>query len=181
MAEDIRIRETDFSDLDDILSVERSAFGEEDEANLVKDLLNDPTAEPTLSLLAYNGKRAVGHILFTKCKLKDNDSISLMLLAPLAIVPDSQKRGIGGMLINEGLRILSERNVDLVFVLGHPEYYPRNGFKTAGSLGFEAPYPIPEKDKDAWMVQELRKGVIGSVSAKIICADMIDRPEYWRE
>jgi predicted N-acetyltransferase YhbS len=71
--------------------------------------------------------------------------------------------------------------VELVFVLGHPGYYPRFGFKPAGVLGFEAPYPIPEKHADAWMVRELRAGIIGSVRGKVVCADTLSRPEYWRE
>ena len=50
----------------------------------------------------------------------------------LAIVPDAQKQGIGGKLIEQGLEFLSKSRVDLVFVLGHPEFYPRYGFKPAG-------------------------------------------------
>ncbi len=90
-------------------------------------------------------------------------------------------QGVGGQLIKEGLKLLSESGVELVFVLGHPEYYPRHGFKPAGALGFEAPYPIPDEHANAWMVQELRPGVIGSVSGKIICADVLNHPEHWRE
>jgi putative acetyltransferase len=73
------------------------------------------------------------------------------------------------------------KGVELVFVLGHPGYYPRHGFTPAGVLGFHAPYPIPEKNADAWMVQELHPGVIGRARGKILCADAINRPEYWRE
>jgi putative acetyltransferase len=71
--------------------------------------------------------------------------------------------------------------VDLVFVLGNPEYYPSFGFKPAGNLGFDEPYPIPEKNADAWMVQALRPGAIGTIGGKIICADKLNKPEYWRE
>jgi putative acetyltransferase len=76
---------------------------------------------------------------------------------------------------------LSESGVDLVFVLGYPEYYLRHGFKTAGILSFDAPYPIPEEHADAWMVQELRSGVIGSVSGKVQCSDVLNQPEHWHE
>ena len=71
--------------------------------------------------------------------------------------------------------------VDLVFVLGHPGYYPRHGFRTAGVLGFDAPYPIPAKDADAWMVQELRPGFIGKIKGPVACAAALDHPEHWRE
>lgn len=176
------IRETTASDLDDVLSVERAAFGRDEVVRLAQDLLVDPSAEPVVSLLAIQDDRAVGHILFTAARLADEqDAVSVAILAPLAVVPDAQKQGVGGKLIGRGLQMLSESGVDLVFVLGHPEYYPRHGFEPAGRLGFEAPYPIPEEHAGAWMVQALRPGVIGSVSGKVCCSDALDRPEHWRE
>ena len=119
--------------------------------------------------------------MFSRATLEPNASLSISILGPLAVMPDVQKQGIGGKLIQKGLEILSTSGVDLVFVLGHPTYYPRFGFKPAGELGFEPSYPIPEKNADAWMVQELRPGVIGSFSGRVICADSLDDPKYWRE
>lgn len=179
---DILIREAVGADLNEVLSIERLAFGYDKEADLVRDLLNDKSAKPLYSLLAFIGAKAVGHILFTSARLQgaQNDT-SIALLAPLAVLPEFQKQGVGGQLIKSGLQHLADAGVDLVFVLGHPGYYPRYGFKTAGVLGFEAPYSIPEACADAWMVQELRQGVIGSVSGIVKCADMLDKPEHWRE
>jgi putative acetyltransferase len=178
----MHIREATGLDLNDVLLVERLAFGEDKEAELVRVLLNDPSAKPFLSLLAFKDDKAVGHILFTTARLTQTHNTTLIsILAPLAIVPDFQKQGIGGRLIERGLQLLTKSEVDLVFVLGHPEYYPRYGFKPAGSLGFEAPYSIPNEHANAWMVQALRPGVIGSVSGTIMCADALNKPEYWRE
>ncbi|MCP4675595.1 MAG: N-acetyltransferase [Deltaproteobacteria bacterium] len=178
----MRIQEALDSDLDDVLLVERTAFGYDKEAELVREMLADPTAKPIVSLLAFQDDRVVGHILFTSVRLyKAQDTVSAAILAPLAIVPDAQKRGNGGKLIERGLEILSASGVELVFVLGHPEYYPRHGFQTAGCLGFEAPYPIPEKNADAWMVQALRPGIIGAVTGKVVCCSALDKPEHWRE
>ncbi len=181
----MKIGKSTESDLNDVLDVETQAFGKDEGpviAELVNGLLSDPSAMPLLSLLAVNNEQAIGHILFTKAHIHSSkDSISTVILAPLAVIPDAQSQGIGGELIKEGVRLLSESGVDLVFVLGHPEYYPRFGFKPAGTLGFEAPYPIPDENANAWMVQELRPGVIGRVSGKIICADVLNQPEHWRE
>ena len=178
----MKIRKALETDLNDVLEVERLAFGYDKEAELVRALLQDPSAEPLLSLLAFNDHRAVGHILFTAAQLSEaGDKVSIRLLAPLAIVPDAQKQGIGGKLVEQGLSMLGRSGVDLVFVLGHPDYYPRLGFTPAESLGFEAPYPIPDEHSGAWMVQALRPGVIGTVIGKIICADALNRPEHWRE
>jgi len=178
----MKIREATDSDLNDVLSVEKEAFGYDKESNLVKDLLSDSSASPLYSLLVFNDDRAVGHVLFTSARLEGTQNgVSISILAPLAVIPDLQKQGLGGKLIERGLKHLADSGVDLVFVLGHPDYYPRYGFKPAGVQGFEAPYPIPEEHADAWMVQELRPGVIGSVTGKVRCADMLNKPEHWRE
>ncbi len=183
----MQIREASEADFNDVMAVERAAFGGDEIANLVKELLDDASAEPRLSLLAFDGDRAVGHVLFTAARLTGmGGTAQISLLAPLAVVPDAQKQGVGGKLIERGLQLLRKARVELVFVLGHPGYYPRHGFQPAGRLGFEAPYPIPEKDADAWMVQALRPNVIGpgvidAVSGTVICADALDRPEHWRE
>ncbi|MGB5631448.1 MAG: N-acetyltransferase [Waterburya sp.] len=178
----IYIREASDSDLNEVLLIERSAFGQDNEAELVRNLLADPSAKPILSLLAFKDDRPVGHILFTTAHLTNSgNQTSIAILAPLAIVPDAQKQGIGRKLIERGLQLLSQSGVDLVFVLGYPEYYLRHDFQPAGSLGFEAPYPIPQKNSDAWMVRSLHPKPISSVSGKVICADTLNKPEYWRE
>ena len=69
----------------------------------------------------------------------------------------------------------------MVFVLGHPMYYPKHGFCVAGKHGFDAPYPIPDEHADAWMIQELRSGVIGSVRGRVQCSDVLNQPQHWRE
>jgi putative acetyltransferase len=178
------IRESGDADLNALLKVAEEAFGEKEGpeiATLINDLLNDPTAKPLLSLIAIEEGEIVGHILFTKARLFPDSAVKPSILAPLAVKPEKQRRGVGGRLIAEGLKRLSQKGVKLVFVLGHPEYYPIHGFRPAGVLGFEAPYPIPDEVADAWMVQELHPGVIGKVKGKVICADTMNRPKYWRE
>ncbi len=177
----LEIRNSSESDLRDVLSVESQAFGGDEESELVNELLCDSSAMPLLSLIALNDERAIGHILFTRARLIDtDDSISAVILAPLAVIPKKQGKGVGGQLIREGLRLLSDSGVELVFVLGHPEYYPRHEFRPASALGFDAPYPIPKEYADAWMVQALRPGVLDRVRGKVACADALDRPELWR-
>lgn len=181
----MKIRFATDSDLNDVLTVEKQAFGEEEGpviADLVSALLTDKTAMPILSLIAENEERTVGHILFTKVRIAPSEEdISACILAPLAVIPIAQCQGVGGQLIEEGLSRLTASGVDLVFVLGHPDYYPRHGFRPAGVSGFRAPYPIPEENAGAWMVQELREGVIGRVNGKIACADALNDARHWRE
>ena len=112
---DVHVRKATSDDFSDVMNVERLAFGEEDEARLVKDLLADASAESFVSLLACYQGEAIGHILFTKALLEgSNPSPSLYILAPLAVKPEYQKQGIGGLLIREGRRILKEMGVELV-------------------------------------------------------------------
>ncbi|MCF8033414.1 MAG: N-acetyltransferase [Desulfarculaceae bacterium] len=176
------IRQSVDSEIEEVLRVEREAFGYPKEAELVGELLADPSAQPLYSLLAWDGDEAAGHILFTKANLEGAEpQPSVYLLAPLAVLPGCQNQGLGGKLIGHGLELLKEAGVELVFVLGHPGYYPRHGFAPAGVHGLDAPYPIPPEHADAWMVQELRPGVIGTVRGTVRCARALDRPEHWRE
>ena len=120
--------------------------------------------------------------MFTKAVITNTDySIAAQILAPLAILPNKQKRGIGEKLINQGLRILKESGTELVFVLGHSTYYPRCGFIPAGAQGFDAPYPIPEKNAEAWMVKELKGGALDNNSGNVQCSNVLNEPQHWRE
>ena len=176
----MRIAEATNADRDDVLYVERAAFPDEDVAGLVAALLDDPSARPLLSLLAYEDDRPVGHVLFTAARLEGAPrDVAISILAPLAVVPEAQRRSFGGCLIERGVELLTEAGVELVFVLGHPGYYPRHGFVAASPHGLAAPYPITPDE--AWMVRGLRPGVIGAVRGTVRCADVMDRPEYWRE
>ena len=178
----MEIRETDDGDIDDIFEVEKNAFGNEKEAILTKDLLNDETAKPCLSLLAFDGDKAVGHILFTGASIDGHEAdIKASILAPLAVIPEAQNQGIGGKLIKEGLRYLTHAGIDLVFVLGYPEYYTRHGFQPAIPRGLIPPYPIPDEVSDAWMIQALRPDLPDTLDGRVMCCDALDSPEYWIE
>jgi len=180
----IHIRETKTEDFNNIVMVEESAFGHDKEAQLTADLLKDNTAEPILSLLAFYGNEAIGHILFTRVYVGkiDIEQPLMHILAPLAVIPKFQKQGIGGLLIKEGLRRLKEMGTEMVFVLGHMDYYPKFGFiPDAKQIGFSAPYPIPDEYANAWMVQSLNpKGCIIK-KGNVICPNELNKPEHWRE
>lgn len=181
----MKIKKSTEADRSDIEKIHTEAFGEEkgqEIAELVNGLFDDKTAAPLLSLVAVENDQLLGHILYTKSVLTETDTpVSIQLLAPLAVLPDAQAKGVGSKLITEGLRRLKDSGVALVFVLGHPDYYPRCGFTTAGVLGFEAPYPIPDEHAGAWMVQALKEGIIGRVKGKVQCSEVLNRPQHWRE
>jgi predicted N-acetyltransferase YhbS len=179
------IRNTTDADEPAIRQVYEAAFGPEDGrtiADLALALLHDPTASPLISLLACAGSTAIGHVLFTSVRISGPEkSPTAHILAPLAVLPDRQRHGTGTQLVRTGLTALAESGCELVFVLGHPKYYPRFGFQPAGRLGFSAPHPIPKENTDAWMVLELCQGAIRKTAGTVLCADSLNKPEHWLE
>jgi putative acetyltransferase len=177
------IRSATEADLQDILRLHEVAFGPDEGpviATLVRELLEDETAAPRLSLLATRAGEAVGHILFTAVQLDGAARpVPAVILSPMSVLPDSRAQGLGGQLIRAGVERLVELGLELVFVLGHPEYYPRHGFVVAGEQGLDAPYPIAPEHASAWMVRELRGGVLGLVQGRVRCAQTLSRAELW--
>ena len=120
-------------DASQIRLVNELAFGETTEADLVERLRRGCT--DSLSLVAEDDA-IVGHILFTPVVVESEERRILgMGLAPMAVLPDRQRQGIGAQLVRRGLDILRERRCPFVVVVGHPEYYPRFGFEPASLRG----------------------------------------------
>lgn len=183
MKEDIEILKSKDADLKHVLFVEKAAFDTNSEANLSASLIKDPTAQPVISLLAFDGKKPVGHILFSKASVEGyhrNDYV--YLLAPLAVLPEYRDKGIGGELISTGLKKLKEMGVEMVFVYGPPDYYKKHGFvPDASSFGFAPPNSIPSASKEGWMVQTLTIKGLSASSGRVVCADALNKPEFWKE
>lgn len=178
-------RQSNESDAAAISDLALAAFGDVEGPEisaLIRDLLADSAAKPMLSLVAIVDEKLVGHVLFTNAVIEQSSqSVSAAILAPLAVHPEFQNRGIGGQLIAEGIVGMKALGVDLVFVLGYPGYYTRYGFSPAGVLGYQAPYPIPKQHSDAWMAQVLRPGMAGTAEARVLCANALDEQRYWQE
>src|SRR5688572_22803870 len=111
--------------------VNEAAFGRPAEADLVERLRR--ACQDSLSLVAEDAA-VVGHILFTPVVVESPGRRVLgMGLAPLAVLPDRQRRGVGSQLVRRGLNLLRERGCPFIVVVGHPEYYPRFGFEPAST------------------------------------------------
>ncbi|MEG6590694.1 N-acetyltransferase [Paenibacillus barengoltzii] len=145
------------------------AFGErEDESKLVDRIRNSPQYNPSLSLVAEHEGQIVGHALFSKAEVVGKKQVSheVVVLAPLAVSPFFQKQGIGTQLIQEGLQRTQELGYGVVFLIGHPEYYPRFGFKPARSLGFELKQS--EVPDEVFMAIELKEGATLSIQGELL-------------
>ena len=149
-------------DVDSIRAVNLAAFETTTEADLVDALRRRAT--PLFSLVAEDGANVVGHILFSPVTLASEPGLTLMGLAPMAVVPSRQRQGVGSSLVREGLDRCRQVNAAGVVVLGHPEYYPRFGFLPAARLFLRCEYDVPE---EVFMVRELREGAVCGLSGTI--------------
>ena len=115
--------------------VNEMAFGQPTEADIV-DRLRQACGD-SLSLVAEDDV-VVGHILFTPAVVEGSASrVVGMGLAPMAVIPERQRQGIGSALARRGLEMLRERGCPFVIVLGHSDYYPRFGFERASAHGLK--------------------------------------------
>jgi putative acetyltransferase len=161
MSREIMVRPERRADFDAVHAVVAAAFERQAEANLVDALRRD--AEPFISLVASVDDAVVGHVAFSPVHLEGEGGLA-MGLAPLAVHPDLQNRGIGSLLTRAGLQACCEIDAGLVFVLGHAEYYPRFGFRPAAELGF---YFMSSAREPSFFVFELVAGAAEGRSGKV--------------
>jgi putative acetyltransferase len=161
----IHVRPESPDDCDAIANVNRLAFGGEGEARLVEALRASDGFDPELSLVAVGEGTVVGHVLFSPIVIEAEDRRTPALaLAPMAVLPQRQRQGIGSELVRRGLVACRVRGHRLVVVLGHPEYYPRFGFQAARPHGILCPYEAPD---EAFMVFALVPGALDGVAGTV--------------
>ncbi|MFN0121840.1 MAG: GNAT family N-acetyltransferase [Blastocatellia bacterium] len=156
--------EADYAAVDRVIRAAFLArFGSESEAGLVAALRQ--TARPYISLVAEKEGAIIGHIFFSPVTVASaNETFTAMGLAPMAVAPASQKQGVGSRLVRAGLAACGRMGYQLVFVLGHADYYPRLGFVTAETKGFACEYAVPA---DHFMVAELQPGAAAGKSGLV--------------
>jgi putative acetyltransferase len=145
-----------------IRTVNEAAFGGPDEADLIDGLRADGHA--LVSLVAEVDARIVGHIMFSRMWIKTPTGlVSAVALAPVAVLPEHQRRGIGGRLVRYGLELLRCRGEKIVIVVGHPDYYPRFGFSREKAQSLESPFPA-----EAFMAMELSTGALDCIRGAVV-------------
>jgi putative acetyltransferase len=132
-------------DIDQIHELHRAAFPGPHEAELVDAIRSSSSFVPELSLVAVTEDGSVlGHVLLSLIDLQpdepDATRLPVLALAPIAVLPQHQGRGIGTALLREALAMADARDEPMVAVLGAPSLYGQFGFEPAAEHGVHGPY-----------------------------------------
>lgn len=163
----VQIQKENNTDYTAVRKVHQLAFGQDNEANLVTELRKSKSYIPDLSLVARVDRKIVGHILLTEILIVDNHNhktVSLAL-APMAVFPEFQKKGIGAQLINSSIQKARDMQYKSIIVLGHPQYYPKFGFQPAIQWKIKPPFDVPSH---AFMALELVTDGLANTSGMVI-------------
>ena len=161
----IEIRQESQKDYEEVYRVVKTAFemaehSDGNEQDLVVALRNSDSFIPELSLVAVKEDKIVGYILFTKIKIENHEEIAL---APLAVLPEYQKQGIGSMLIEQGHKIAKKLGYHYSIVLGSENYYPKFGYIPAIQYGIQAPFDVANENFMAVKLNDADTGIQGVV------------------
>ena len=157
------IRQEMPEDVATIRHVNEEAFGQKEEAEIIEKLRNRGVL--TISLIAVQDNEIVGHVSFSPVKVEsEHSSFGAIALAPMAVLPAYQRKGIGSRLVHAGLEECRHLGHEIIVVLGHPNYYPRFGFIPAKSKGIDCEFQVPD---EAWMILELREGALAGRRGKV--------------
>ncbi|MFC1958252.1 GNAT family N-acetyltransferase [Chloroflexota bacterium] len=152
----LTIRKETPEDIDSIRYVNEQAFGQKEEAEIIEKLRNHGVL--TISLVAAQNDEIVGHIAFSPVTVEsDCSSFEAIALAPMAVLPEYQRKGIGSQIVQAGLEECRRLGYETVVVMGHPDYYPRFGFVMARPKGIDCEFEAPD---EAWMILELQEGAL---------------------
>jgi len=164
----MQIRTETKNDYKHVFNLNYDAFdNRDDESKLVERIRFSSGFIPELSLVAENKGEIVGHTLLSKAKIiQQNVEIEVIVLAPMAVKPTFQNKGIGGKLIKESLKRAKKLGFELVLLIGHPDYYPKFGFQAARTHGIElTQFDVPN---NVFMVYELKKGALETTNGELI-------------
>ncbi|MGB3491263.1 MAG: N-acetyltransferase [Elainellaceae cyanobacterium] len=148
----LNIRQEQPEDYEAIAQVHEQAFCGHNEAELVNAIRMSDRFIPELSLVAEWEGVVVGHLIISYADLVGKDTYKLPILAPMGVVPEMQNRAVGSSLMRKAVAIADARGESLINLLGHPQFYPRFGFKRASLYGIEPPFAFPD---EAFMVRIL--------------------------
>lgn len=150
------IRPETEKDYDEVYHLVKEAFAgaehsDGNEQDLVVALRKGNSFIPELSLVAEINNKIVGHILFTKVKIGNSTELAL---APLAVLPEYQKQGVGTSLIQRGHKTAKQLGYHFSIVLGSDKYYPKSGYIPAHHYHITPPFDAPAENFMAYRLSD---------------------------
>jgi len=173
----MKIREAIASDRDAISNLYQSAFPAK-EGEVVGTLAMDfLELDKAFSLVVEFEDSLVGHVSWSPVFFPGSESILPFILAPLAVHPKHQKKGLGSRLVKAGLDRLEHRGMKLCFVYGDPDFYGRFGFQEDIAREFLPPYPL--KYPFGWQAVMFKKERLPESREPLTCMDPLCHPDLW--
>lgn len=169
----LEFRKENIDDKEVVFQLVKEAFkdmpySDQKEHFLVDRLRSSKNFIPELSIVAVEGEKVIGYVLLTHADIRSTDDLQATLaLAPVAVHPDHQNRGVGKRLIHYAHKKALDSGYESVVLIGHQDYYPKLGYELAGKFGISFPFDVPEINS---FVVQLREGALKKVKGEVVYA-----------
>lgn len=141
-------------------------YSDHQEHFLVERLRESSAFVPELSLVCEVENNIVGYILLTEIKIKSSETETKSLaLAPVAVLPEFQGKGVGGKLIEAAHQSARDLGYQSIVLLGHEKYYPRFGYRLAENFGISLPFDVPREN---CMAIELQPNALENIQGEVV-------------
>lgn len=162
------IETADYKTVDQLIrkSFTTTEHGYENEAELVKKIRREKNYDPQLEIVAINNSQIIGHGLLSEVQINSQvRQLTGLVLAPLAVLPTQQQKGIGSAILQELEKRATQLGYPFISILGHPSYYHKFGYVSARQFDVTPPFPLPE---EAFMLKELLADSLTGISGTLI-------------
>lgn len=168
---------------DAIARVFQVAFGASEGAEegaligkLARDMLSDTPDAELHVFTTWDDRTLAGAIIFSRLHVP-NDHRSVFLLAPVAVAPDQQGKGVGQSLLRYGLSEMRRAGADVAVTYGDPAYYGKVGFQCVTTETVPAPRPL--QMPEGWLARSLTDAPLDPIKGPAQCVPAIDDAAYW--
>jgi len=144
---------------------------------LISQLRKCPSYVPELHYVAELDGKLVGQIIYTTSKVIDESGAEheMLTFGPLSVLPEYQSQGVGKALMQHSFAEAKRLGYRAVLIFGHPDYYPRVGFRRAAEFGITT---SDGKNFDPFMAYPLYDGALDGVTGRYYIDPAYEDPEY---
>lgn len=172
--QEYKIRKETNQDYEAVREINFKAFNRYKEPDIVDEARK--SGNIVISLLAELDGKPVGYIMLSRgyVEKENGERVGILLIGPVAVIPEFQKQGAGSALMWEGIKLAKEKGESAIILLGHKEYYPKFGFDTSLVSGIDSPF-----NKESFMGLELIEGSLKGLEGKIKYAKAFGLDPEW--